>query len=168
VSLENVELEKFSVYKFSIDYPPVCRVEFNPKSRREKGHMVFHFPDEEKLFLSWGELEQAQKKFPTSKDHANHSIKVMKKMDNVKDLEIASQDSIMVNTHDATYSRLKFEGVALGLVTRRKGVPHQAYSLHVHCDQTSRYFVIYAMLSKQAPEDFSELFVLMANSFKCH
>ena len=57
------EFETFSVYSFSIDYPPVCRVEFNPKSRREAGDIVFHFPDKEKLFLSWGNLEKAQKKF---------------------------------------------------------------------------------------------------------
>ena len=57
--------ETFSVYNFSVDYPAVCRIEFNPKSRREAGDIVFHFPDREKVFLTWGKLEDAQKKFPT-------------------------------------------------------------------------------------------------------
>jgi len=30
------EMERFSVYRFSMNYPPVCRFEFNPKTRREK------------------------------------------------------------------------------------------------------------------------------------
>ena len=70
--LDEPEFETFSVYKFSMNYPPICRVEFNPKTRREAGDIVFHFPDPdrpraptEKVFLSWGALDKATKKFPT-------------------------------------------------------------------------------------------------------
>jgi hypothetical protein len=55
--LEKRNFEKFSVYNFSLDYPPVCRIEFNPKSRHESGDVVFHFPDKEKVFVTWGSLE---------------------------------------------------------------------------------------------------------------
>ena len=47
---------------FSMDYPEVCRIEFNPKSMKQKGDVVFHFPDREKIFVSWGKLDVAQKK----------------------------------------------------------------------------------------------------------
>ena len=57
----NSESEPFSAYGFSIQYPMVCRVEFNPKSLRGKGDVVFHFPDREKLFVTWGNLAAALK-----------------------------------------------------------------------------------------------------------
>jgi len=165
--LESVVFEKFAVYKFSIDYPTVCRIEFNPKTRREAGDIVFHFPDREKVFLSWGDLQKALKKFPTAQEQAEHSIGSVKKSGNVRNLQKISQDSLTINTHRAALNRVKLEEIGPGFFSRRT-VPHEAYSVHLHCNESSRYFAIYTMLSAQAPEDFEELFMSMVNSFRCH
>jgi len=167
--LESVIFERFSVYQFGINYPSVCRVEFNPKSRREGGDVVFHFPDKEKIFLSWGALEKAQKKFPTVEEQAEHSIKVVTKSGNVKNVQRVSQDSLNISSHRAAYNHIKLDEMQPGLFFGgKKGVPREAHSVHVHCEETSRYFVIYTLLSTKAPEDFGQLLVTMANSFKCH
>jgi len=166
--LENVEFEKFSIYKFSIDYPSVCSIQFNPKSKRAVGDVLFLFPDKEKIYLTWGELEKAQKKFPTANEHADHSLQVLKKSGTIRGLETILQDSLTINSHQAAYKRIKLEETASGLLSTKKAIPHEGHSLHLHCDQSSRYFVIYSMLSSNAPEDFDELFKLMVNSFKCH
>ena len=161
--------ERFSVYNFSIDYPPVCRVEFNPKSRREAGDIVFHFPDKEKVFLSWGDLEKAEKKFATAEKQAEHSLQVVKKSGNVKKMEKLSSDSLTLNSHTAAYNRVRLDEQSAGLFPGKKTVPHEAYSIHLHCDKSSRYFVVYTMLSPRAPEDFGDaIFMVMAKSFKCH
>jgi hypothetical protein len=170
-SYRNLDLssfETFSIYKFSIEYPPVCRVEFNPKSRRDAGDIVFHFPDREKMFLSWGNLEKAEKKFATAEEQAEHSFKAVKKSSNVKKIDKVTSDVLSVNSHNAAYNRVRVDEIPRGLFGGKTTIPHEAHSLHLHCDKSSRYFVLYTMLSPRAPEDFGDLFVQMAKSFKCH
>jgi len=160
--------ERFSIYKFSIGYPPVCRLEFNPKSRREAGDVVFHFPDREKIFISWGNLEDAQKKFPTVEDQAEHNIQVVKKNAHVKSFERVAQDSLRINSHNAAYNHIRLEEMVGGFFPSKKTIRRQALSVHLRCEKLSRYFVIYSMPSAKAPEDFSDLFLLMVKTFECH
>ena len=160
--------ETFSVYRFSIDYPAVCRIEFNPKSRREAGDVAFHFPDREKVFLSWGKLEDAQKRFATPEDHAEHSLEVTKKSRQVKDFERVKQDLLEVNSHKAVYNRVKMGELSSSFLRSQTTKKREALSLHLHCEPSSRYFVIYALLSPNAPEDFADLFLEMVQSFRCH
>jgi len=166
--LGNANFEKFSVYGFSIDYPSVCTVEFNPKSRRKRGDVVFLFHDKEKVFLSWGDLESAQKKFHTVEEQAEHGIKTISKSGTVKGCERVTKDSIEVNSHKAAYNRVRLNEIVRGLFAGGKIIPREAYSVHVHCENSSRYFVIYTLLSSKAPEDFGDLMRIMINSFKCH
>ena len=160
--------EAFSVYGFSVDYPAVCRIEFNPKSRREAGDVAFHFPDREKVFLSWGKLEDAQKRFATSEDHAEHSLEVTKKSRQVKNFERVKHDTLEVNSHRAAYNHAKMEEASPSLLRAQPTRKREALSLHLHCDRSSRYFVIYTLLSPNAPEDFADLFLEMVHSFRCH
>lgn len=168
VFLESVAFERFSVYKFGIDYPSVCKIEFNPKSRREGGDVVFHFPDREKMFLSWGDLEKAQKKFGTAEEQAEHSLKVVTKGGSVKKMEKLWCDTLSISSHEAAYNRVKLDEVPRGIFPSKRTISHETHSIHLHCDKSSRYFVIYSMLSPNAPEDFGNLLMTMAKSFKCH
>jgi hypothetical protein len=160
--------ETFAVYRFSVHYPSVCRLEFNPKSRREAGDIVFHFPDREKFFVSWGKLEDAQKRFPTVEDQAEHSLKTIQKSGQVKGFEKVRQDTLTINSHKAIYSRVKVGEVPAGIFRGKRTIQRETLSLHIHCEPLSRYFVLYTMLSPNAPEDFEDLFLDMARSFRCH
>lgn len=160
--------ETLSVYRFSVDYPAVCRIEFNPKSRREAGDVAFHFPDREKVFLSWGKLEDAQKRFATPEEHAEHSLDVTRKNRQVKNFERVDEDSLEINSHTAPYNRAKMEELSASLMRGQRTKKREALSLHLHCEQSSRYFVIYTLLSPNAPEDFADLFLDMVRSFRCH
>ncbi len=161
------EFEHFSIYGFSIEYPKDSRVEFNPKSRRVEGDIVFHFPDRVKIFLSWGDLEKASK-FPTVQEHADHSLQRIKKAGNVKNFERISHDSITINSHDGAYNRAKFEEVSVGFLSGRRRNPREANSVHVHCPESSRYFVIYALLPAGGTYDYDRTFTKMANTLQCH
>jgi hypothetical protein len=161
-------LDTFSVYGFSIGYPAVCRLEFNPKSRRETGDVVFHFRDREKVFLSWGKLEAAQKKFPTVEEQAKQSLMAVCKSRQVKGFEKITEDSLKINSHKAAYNRGKVEEIPASLFAGKATIKHEALSLHLHCEFSSRYFVVCALLSPKAPEDFADLFLDMVRSFKCH
>jgi hypothetical protein len=166
--LKSESYEKFSVYGFSIDYPRVCRVEFNPKSRRESGDIVFHFPDKEKLYLSWGALEKAQKSFQTVEKQAEHGVENLRKGGNIKNFERVEQDTLNVSKHKAIYNRVKIGQPAPGLFGSKKMTYRQGYSCHLHCEESSRYFVIYSILSPSGPEDFGELILAIVKSFECH
>jgi len=160
--------ETFSVYRFSVDYPAVCRIEFNPKSRRESGDVAFHFPDREKVFLSWGKLEDAKKRFATPEDHAEHSIEVTRKNRQVKNFERIKHDMLEVNSHRAAYNRAQMQQLSTSLLRTESTKKRETLSLHLHCEQSSRYFVMYTLLSPNAPEDFADLFLDMVQSFRCH
>jgi hypothetical protein len=161
-------MERFSVYRFSMNYPPVCRFEFNPKTRREKGDVVIHFPDREKVFLSWGDLAVVTKKYPSANGFASHSIKSMAKSRNIGKTDTIDEKTITVNSHEAFYNKVLFHETTPGLFSKGRTNPRTTCSVHLYCPKSSRYFVIYALLAPNAPEDFDKLFLEMVDSFRCH
>ncbi len=167
-SLTDQDVEQFSVYGFSIEYPKDLRIEFNPKSRRGEGDVVFHFPDRMKIFLSWGDLEKASKKFQTVEEHADHSLKRIKTAGNVKDFQRVSHDSLKVNSHNGVYNRAKFGEVTVGFFSGKKRNPREAHSVHVHCPETGRYFVVYALIPSGGTYDYEKIFSVMTHSLHCH
>ena len=160
--------ESFSIYGFSINYPKECRVEFNPKSRREAGDIVFHFPDKVKIFLSWGELEKATTRFQTIEKHAENSLETMKKAANVKNFEKVMSDSLKVRSHSGAYNHVTLDEVTMSFFTGRRKVPRDACSVHVHCPDSSRYFVIYGLFPRESFNEQEKALKTMINSLKCH
>jgi hypothetical protein len=158
--------ENFSIYGFTVDYPEECRVEFNAKSRRESGDVVFHFPDKARIFLSWGELEKVSKRFKSTEDHAEYSLDAMKKGKNVKNFERVSRDTL--DLHKGAVNRVRFDESAPGLFARSKTIPREAYSVHVHCEKSKRYFVLYTMTLSNSEGAYDRIMGSMKNSFKCH
>jgi len=160
--------ENFSMYGFTIDYPEECRVEFNSKNRREAGDIVFRFPGENRIFLSWGDLEKVSKRFGSPEEHANYSLDAMKKGKNVKNFEKLSHDTISIRNHDSPLNKVSFDEKALRFLPGSKDIPREAYSLHVHCDESKRYFVLYTMASASDQGKFNRIMESMTQSFKCH
>ncbi len=167
VTLNN-DFEKFSMYGFAIDYPTECRVDFNSKSRREKGDVSFRFPDSARIFLSWGELEKVSKRFASVEDHADFSLDAMKKGKNVVNFERVSRDTVGLHSHKTSVNKVRFDEKALKLFGRGKDIPREAYSLHVHCDKSNRYFVLYSMAPANGEAKFERIMGSMRGSFKCH
>ena len=164
--LNTAHFDKLSMYNFSTVYPSVCRLELNPKSKREGGDIAFHFPDKNKLFVTWGELENARKKFATLEEYAESSITVVKKT--AKKFERETPSSITVNSHNAIYNQTSVSEKPTGLFGGGgHPVKHGTYSVHMYCEKSSRFFVIYALFGV-SEESFKEVFMKMVNSFRCH
>ena len=162
--------ENFSIYGFSLDYPEESRVEFNAKSRRESGDVVFHLPDKVervRIFLSWGDLEKVSKRFQTPEEHAEFSLDAMKKGKNVKNFERISRDTLSLHNHSGSVNKVKFDERSVGL-TGSKNIPREAYSLHVHCAKSNRYFVLYTMTPSGSGGRYDKIMDSMRDSFKCH
>jgi hypothetical protein len=161
--------ERFSMYSISIDYPNDSRVEFNSKGRRETGDVAFHLPEKVRIFLSWGDLEKVSKRFNSVQQHAEFSIDAMKKGKNVRNFEQVSKESVEVNTHWGALNKVKFEEMLPGLpFAGKKALQREAYSLHVHCEESKRYFVLYTMAPSDAQGKYSRTMSTMVDSFKCH
>ena len=149
-----------------MEYPSVCRLEFNPKSKRDSGDIAFHFPDKDKVFLSWGELEKARKKFDAVEKFAESSIKQVK--NESKTFERVTPYSITLNSHDAIYNQTSLSQQSpLLFGAGRKPMKRGTYSVHLFCEESSRFFVIYS-LSGCTDESFKEIFMKIVNSFRCH
>jgi len=166
--MSSEDFEKFSVYGFSIDYPSTCYVELSPKSRREVGDVVFHFPNKDKVYVTWEGLEKARKKFRTVDEQAEHSINQVTKSTSVRRVERLSRDSLTINSHKAVYNRLKLDEIPAGFLLRTKSTTHETHSVHLHCENSSRFFVIYSLLSSNPPENFQSIMMSIVNSFRCH
>jgi len=143
-------------------------VEFNSKSRREAGDVSFRFPDSAKIFLSWGELEKVSKRFGSAEEHANFSLDAMKKGKNVKNFERVSRDTVPVHSHDTSVNKVRFDEKAFKIFGRGKDIPREAFSFHVHCDKSNRYFVLYTMAPVTGDLRIERMMQSMRESFSCH
>jgi len=165
--LEKEDLETFAAYGFSIDYPSACWIELNKRSNRESGDVFFHFPDNDKIFLSWRDLKKAKKKFQTVEEQAEQGVKKIRKSSSVKTFERVVQDTLELNSHRAAYNHFRL-GEVVRFFSGREPVGREGFSLHLRCENSARYFVIYTVLSSSAPENFEDLFKAMMNSLRCH
>ncbi len=107
------------------------------------------------------------KKLNGVEGHADYSIKRMKgsREASVKDVR---RESTTVNGHAASFSDVKLEIVRRGIFFNRKTTPQDVRSLHVHCDNSSRYFVLYGPTPPEKSDEQAKVFTKMIQSFACH
>ena len=155
------------IYGFTLDFPITDRIEFNPRFKRESGDLAVKSPTRDAVYLSWGELGKIVKKLPTPTEHATFSLERI--TNNVRGkLNKIEEKTVQTNGHMASYNHLKVEA--------SKGVfgggqqEQEVESLHVHCENTARYFVVYAMYSSNSSDRATrqETFRTIMQSLKCH
>jgi copper chaperone CopZ len=159
--------ESFSIYGFKIEYPVDWTVELNPKSSRTRGDVVFHSPTKDKFFVSWYSLELVRKKYASLTKHANEIIKKIKKTSGVKSVEVIRQKEVEINKHRTIFMHLRV--TSSSTFFRKREIFQENRALHMYCEQTARYFVLYE--STRPNERWTEqedIFNHMQKSFKCH
>ena len=166
-----VDLELFAVYGMEMRYPNNWRVEIRSKSNKEKGDVIFTSLKGERIFASWGPLAMVTKRFPVLEKHADHSFDNIKKMQNVKSLEFTARKRVLINGHSAVFTRAKVS-LAQRMMVRKFYTERDVQSIHLHCENSNRYFVIYNPVddTEIRPEDRSgvDLSDIGTNTFKCH
>jgi len=152
-----------------IEYPNSARLELNPKSTREQGDVVFHFDKYTKIMLSWGQLEGAMRKYPTAEAQAADSIKRARNVNRIKNLKVIRQDELAINGHEAAYYRTQFDVTSSGLLIARGMGKQETHSIHLHCAESGRYYVMYGSgTSLEESEDQWDILRHMGNSLRCH
>jgi len=160
--------EIVALYGFSANYPNNARLEFNPKSRREKGDLVFHTADGFKIFLSWGNLADARKRYATAAEQASDSIKRSLNSSRAKLDGSPETRSMKIMNHDAAFTHVRMFVDRGGFLFGSKRVIQEAYSIHLHCGESKRFYVIYAFGRPDISEELGKTIEPIVSSLKCH
>jgi len=157
--------ERLEAYGFGIDYPRDYQIEFNPKSTRGQGDIALKAPDRSKIFLSWGDLKKVSKY--GVEGHADYSVKRISGSREAT-VEKVTKETRTVNGHPGAYRSVDLQLARRGLFSRGSTTPQIVRSLHVHCDISSRYFVIYGPTTPESSDTLDANMSRMVASFTCH
>jgi hypothetical protein len=159
------EMDSLKIYGFSFDFPKDRKLEFNPKFKRTDGDVAVKAPDKAVVFVSWGELERVIKKAPTIEDHAKFSLDRVKKSVQGK-MTSVDHRQVDVNGHSAVYNHVKILVPRRGLLG--KGTEQEITSVHVHCEKTGRYYVIYATSNAETAAEQTRTLQGIIETLRCH
>jgi hypothetical protein len=160
-----VEMDTLRIYGFSFKFPKTAKLEFNPKFTRADGDVAVKSPGKANVFVSWGDLEKVMKKAPTIEDHANFSLERVKKSVQGKMTQVDSRE-VTVCGHNALFNHVRIEVPKRGLFG--KGPLQDVRSVHLHCDDTRRFFVIYSTSTEQNEKVQSKTMQEIVDSLQCH
>lgn len=164
------EYEPFCTYGFCTVCPATWKIELNPKSDRKEGDVAFKSPEKVNIFVSWGPLEKAKKRYASIEEHADDSLKRIKKNPGVKAVELIERKELRISAHKALFSHVKV------ILTRPSFIPfskekmyeREVRCLHLYCDSLERYYVLYGEIMPDKTAEHGEIFRNMVKSFSCH
>jgi len=158
--------EALEMYGFSLEYPDIWEVELRPGSTSSAGDVAFKTRGI-RFFLTWGPLEENRNKFGTLDHQAAESLKKIKKSGDVRRVEVLDHKDMTVNGHRSIFNSVKLS-LGTGLMAM-KTVRREVYSLHLYCEPSQRFFVLYANgAGEGALKSVSEVFFLMSSTLRCH
>ena len=160
--------ELLAMYGFSANYPNTARLELNPKTRRHKGDVVLHLEQGHKIFLSWGSLEDARKRYATAAAQASASIQRSVKSARAKLDGTPETKSLKVQGHDAAYTHARMFVERGGFPFGSRRVTQDSYSMHLQCDDSGRYYVVYAFARPETSDQVGKIIEPIMLSLKCH
>jgi hypothetical protein len=162
------EHELLAMYGFSANYPNNARLELNPKARREKGDVVLHLEEGFKVFLSWGSLEEARKRYATAAAQASSSVERSVKSTRAKLAGPPETKSLKIQGHDAAYTHARMFVERGGFPFGSRRVTQDSHSMHLQCDDSGRFYVVYAFSPPETSEQVGNIFEPIMLSLKCH
>jgi hypothetical protein len=158
--------EKFAVYGFEILILSDWRVELNPKSSREKGDVAFQSRKGNRVFVSWGPLSEASR-FKTLEAHRDSSLERVKKGSDVKSVNVSDLKETKICGHRALVSHVS--AVIRAGMMGRNTVGRDIWSVHFHCPNLSRYYVLFSMERDSSEfEDLGPIFESFVSTMVCH
>ena len=163
-----MQYDHFSIHGFEVEYPKEWRVELHPKSKRKTGEVAFQSPERDRMFVFWGELEEAKKKFASLDEYVEKTIKKVKKSRDVNSVEVVERKELEINGHRAIFTNLRAT-IIQGFLLKRRKVPQNLWASHLYCEQTSRFFIVHGSPSSdERSTEHAKVYEHMQKSFRCH
>lgn len=159
-------LETLGLYGLSFNFPGTVKLEFNPKMSKELGDVALKSPKKGVVFVSWGPLARMPKSVSTVNDHAAYSLEKVKTSTRgtITGLDRAELD---ISGHKAIYNLVRVETRERKLGAKGL-ISEEARSVHVHCDASARYFVLYCAANNENHDEQTTVFDAVVKSFSCH
>jgi hypothetical protein len=163
---ETVETDTVRIYGLSFNFPVTYELEFKPKSKREEGDLAIKSPTKSVIFVSWGDLRKVVKKLPNPAEHSRFSTERVAKSLQGKLIDVERKE-MTVNGHAAVFTHAKVE-MPMGLFGGKRTL--EVESLHLHCENASRYYVIHTSFNPSRPKDpgHEDALEVVIDTFKCH
>jgi hypothetical protein len=159
--------ERFSMYRFAIDYPNTWHITFGLNSRRAEGYVIFRSPRKDRVFLTWGMLEKIKGKYDSLEAQAKASLARIENGRDVKKLNLVETKMTEVNGHRAVLNHFLLDR-AIGM-RMIKVDSKEVWSIHLQCEETQRFFIIYESTPDTSrSQEQSAIFDQIKNSFTCH
>ena len=160
-------MEKFAAYGVELEIPDDWRIEFNAKNTRQRGDVALHSPKNNVFFVSWGKLEEAQRRFKSLEEHRDNSVKRIAKDPNIQKADVTKSMSQTVSGHRGLLTGIQAQR-RRGLMGRQEP-PQNVWSVHFYCPETSRYYVVYWQLKvgDEFPDPLTT-FLSIVQSMQCH
>jgi hypothetical protein len=160
------DFERFRIYNFGFEYPRGSTIHFGKRASRSRGYVTFVLPDASRIVVSWGRLDSVAGKFTTPEAHAAYSISRLHKSNEITDTSIIRRDNVNVHGHSAAFTHAAVES---GSGPFSKNRNRDIMSLHVHCTDSGRYFVLDQSCALESSGfDSSLIFERVWKSFACH
>ena len=158
----------FRIYGLSINFPFTWKIELNPKSTRERGDVAFKSDDGKKIiFLSWGNLEKAKKKYSSLREQVEACFKRMKKSPEIENVELIKSETLEINSHEADFNYVKVTRAKYGFFSK-KTYQRDVLSVHLYCNHSNRFIVIYGSTDPESFSEYIEIFKTVMKSLICH
>ena len=113
-----------------------------------------------------GPLEEAKKSFLSCNEHANANLNNLKKIQEIKKIEIIETKPVEINSHEGRFNYVRVIGSKPEFIFSKKSFQKEIRSLHLHCELSKRFFVIYGASSDKNSE-YPHMFEKMLKSFRC-
>ena len=159
--------EIFALYGFKLKTSGDWEVELNPKGSRAKGDAVFHTPKGNKVYVSWGPLQEVTKRFKSIEEHRDWGMKALKKSRGVQSVAATEEEESTVCGHRALVTRVTISVISGFMM--RKQADRSVSSVYLYCPDRSKYFIIYTLID--FPDEyggFQTTFDSTVRSFTCH
>jgi hypothetical protein len=162
-----MKFDRFSLYGVSIDHPVTWKVMMDSRTERTNGTIAFQSPDKVTVFLAWGPLEEAKKKYSSPKEQAEEDLIGMEKRRRVKKVKIIETKQVKINRHEATFEHIEVTYSRSNVISFRT-YQEELHSLYLHCSPSKKYFVIYVRTKPEVSPEYGGILEKMSKSLKCH
>ena len=165
--LKSLEFERLTLYGFSLIYPKGWVVSIDEKSSREDGSLRIRLGTEAMINVVWGPLDKIKEKLPSPKDHAEYALKRIKREGDVMKVKLLSVERADTDLHEAYIAHSRVTRV-FGAFLIYKYIEQEMLSLHVYCEESGRFFVVYGITGPSIFPEYEDILRKILLSFRCH
>ena len=162
------DYENLQVYRFFLEYPAYYQVNIARGSTITEGKIDFLSKENPTISLSWGDLENARKRYQDAKSQAEGTLNNIRKTfeKGGAKFQLNSQTNMDVAGHSAvlSISEALYRGGFLSRSIRKRVVR----SLHIHCDKSKRWIAVYQMTKLEETPENPTPFDHITKTLDCH